>query len=145
MPNYSAAAVRHYQDAEFLENHQRYPTADHLSGFAAECILKAILVGFFGGRMSSQGKPWTQAKGQKRVEYGHLPDLWAQIALLVSGRSAARFIALMSTTNPFLNWRVSDRYDDGIAINALRVQGHLTAARTLLALHQKAVIDGIMR
>jgi hypothetical protein len=43
MPDYAAAAKRHFDDAKHLQAEERLVNADHLYGFSVECALKAIL------------------------------------------------------------------------------------------------------
>ncbi|MDR3553905.1 MAG: hypothetical protein P4L55_04045 [Syntrophobacteraceae bacterium] len=39
------AAYRHFNDAKRLFDNDRMANADHLTGIAAECALKAVMVG----------------------------------------------------------------------------------------------------
>jgi hypothetical protein len=52
--DYKNAACRHYEDAEILFKQLRWANADQLYGLAAECGLKAVMVGL-GARTKSSG------------------------------------------------------------------------------------------
>ena len=41
--DYTAAAKRHWLDADLLKDDERLENADHHYGFAAECALKSTL------------------------------------------------------------------------------------------------------
>jgi hypothetical protein len=70
--------------------------------------------------------------------------LWPQMAIFAQGRVAARFAALIAITNPFANWSIDDRYEDGTTIDAARAADHLVAARKVVGLLQQARIDGFL-
>jgi hypothetical protein len=131
------AARRHFDDASHLYVHQRLPSADHLAGFAAECALKVILLQFLGAYLNTRGK-LASLVNQQEVLHGHLPALWNQLPLVASGRSGARFAALIAQSNPFMHWRAEDRYLDGSHITGTQVDGHLKAAKDVLLLQQQA-------
>lgn len=52
-PRFQGGCARHYRDAQYLLTGRRWPNADHLAGVAPECRLKAILLGYLDGSMSS--------------------------------------------------------------------------------------------
>jgi len=136
---FGAAARRHYDDAVHLCEHSRHASADHLSGFAAECALKDLLVGFLGARVPERGGP---PQDQAGTSYGHLPQLWSQVQVTAGGRVGAQFLSLLAGDNPFGDWDVSDRYADGSAITAQRAWQHIRAANRLLTVQQKARLRG---
>ncbi|MBM7812843.1 hypothetical protein [Saccharothrix algeriensis] len=138
---FGAAAKRHHADAEVLARVGRHGNADHLAGVAAECGLKAILVGFLGGAVNAKGFPGHPAATKP---LGHLPELWGQIALAADGRSGAQFSALILTANPFSEWEVSERYSDGAHITSNRAADHIAEAARVIAVHEQAVIDGVL-
>lgn len=143
MADFHLAALRHYDDARFLNTDRRLPSADHLAGLAAECALKQILLSFMGGRLNPQGKPLATIKGQA-FKLGHLPPLWGQMQSSAAGRTAGHFAALITTPNPFARWNVADRYADGKAITASQVTDHLAAAGKILRLLQLAQVTGVL-
>jgi hypothetical protein len=118
-------------------------SADHLAGFAAECALKAILIGFFGIGLSAQGIP-VEKSGARQIEYRHLPKLWGELAAVASGRAGAKFLAFVSGQNPFRAWDISDRYRDGSSITAQRAWSHVSAAGQILRLYQEAKLSGVV-
>lgn len=140
---FASAAVRHHDDATHLCHHARYASADHLSGFAGECFLKAILFTFLGAQMDSSGKPYSQTPAGA-VKHRHLPSLWGQLSLVATGRSGAEFAALLAGANPFIAWDVADRYCDGTAITPDRAWSHLAAASMIRRIFQQAQIRGAL-
>jgi hypothetical protein len=141
--DFSAAARRHYDDAEHLLSNNRLPSADHLAGLAAECALKAILLRFLGASLGPSGKPISTINS-KNVPHGHLPTLWANLPLVATGRSGAQFAALINRANPFGAWDVADRYRNGATITHSRVQGHISEAKKILVAYQTAEIAGAL-
>jgi len=129
-------------DGDRLFSAQRYPSADHLAGFAAECALKVILLQFLGATLEN-GKPVSDIGGRK-LSHSHLPRLWDNLSLVVSGRGGANFVALISKPNPFAHWKVEDRYSDGNHIGPMRVRAHLDAAKEIVAMQQLAQIAGVL-
>ncbi|NMO53020.1 hypothetical protein HH310_17710 [Actinoplanes sp. TBRC 11911] len=149
--HYAHAAVRHYNDAVYLQDGDRVPNADHLFGFAVECALKSMLLRFTPATMNPKrpGKPpatrpWVAdpATGKVDREFGHLPGIATDVALLTHGRSAARLSAAIRNLDAFDTWSVDDRYLDGTAIVEEHVMRRRTVAEEILALHQQAVITG---
>jgi hypothetical protein len=142
--DFSTAATRHCRDAAFLEGWGRLPNADHLAGFATECALKEILIRFLGAR-STNGRPFSVVAGTTR-QHGHLPQLWYEVANIVSGRAASTaFANLLSLQNPFATWSVNDRYEDGADVTAQAVATRLAAARQILGHLQNAITLGVLR
>lgn len=131
--NFRVAAQRTYRDAAYLEQHQRIANADHLYGLAAECALKAILVGL---RVIPPGGPPVGDRWRK-----HIDKLWDQYSLYVSANGSVSY-SLPITANPFDAWRVDHRYEDDL----LFTQGRLTAtaqgAREANRLLEQAILDG---
>ncbi len=143
--DFRAAARRHHDDADFLLTDSRWANADHLAGLAAECALKAI-VQFtpFSATPSAKGIPvWGQPSKELKL---HIDGLWHELAQNISGYAAPTFIGLLASPGPepFANWRVEDRYGDGLAITQREATAHLNATRQVLAVLQQAVIDGFV-
>jgi len=115
--NYVAAAQRHLADADFLHSYQRLASADHLAGLAAECALKAILVGYLGGTVNPGGAP---THPDTAVRYGHLPKLWTQLSALIEGQASAQFAESLLGSNPFQFWQIDERYCAGDHIDTTR-------------------------
>ncbi|MER7014064.1 hypothetical protein ABT324_21805 [Saccharopolyspora sp. NPDC000359] len=144
-----AAAFRHYQDAQLLRGQERLPNADHLAGIAAECGLKAVLTSYLGGYIDEGNRPNHRAhpRGSKKKdkhEYGHLPTLWDEIAVVSSGRSGSTFHQAMPQENPFHQWDVAERYAEGSHIDVTRADQHLAAARKVLPFYEEAKITGVL-
>lgn len=138
MQIFEQAAKRHFRDAELLEAGGRYANADHLAGYAAECGLKSILIGFLGSQ-ATNGRPRTPKSGGGYIEHGHLPGLWGEVATVTSGQAAGRgFASLIVQPNPFTDWSIHDRYKDGAAVSAGRALAHIAAARSRRAISRRS-------
>jgi hypothetical protein len=138
-PPFDVAGRRHLDDGRHLVDDGRHVNGDHLIGLAAECLLKAVLVGYLGATVANNKPPATNGK-----EHKHLPTLWTSVGAVVSGRSGSQFSALLGGANPFSAWSIHDRYADGSDITVQHARDHLTAADTIAALHQQAVLNGVL-
>jgi hypothetical protein len=142
-PDFQAAAHRHHGDAAFLLANSRWANADHLAGLAAECALKAIMQLMpFGATPNAQGiLVW--GPSSKKLKQ-HVDKLWSELALNLSGYTAPTFIGLLTGPGPgpFANWRVEDRYSDGLTVTQQEANDHLGATRQVLIVLQQAMIDG---
>jgi len=141
-PDYAAAARRHHEDARHLFGVYRLATADHLAGFATECLLKQVQVSYLRFTARPGGPP--RAPGNGRALTGHLPSLWAEMSNLVRGRSGSKLAPLLSSTAPFQHWQVDDRYSDGLRVTQAVVAGHLSATKTLADAIEQDVISGAL-
>ena len=142
-PDFPAAARRHHQDARLLLDDRRWPNADHLAGVAAECGLKAILLGYFGATLGNNSRPvW----GQPAKPLGHVNHLWNELPLIISGRSAPVFAALIAgpPPQPFASWDIADRYSDGNTITEQCAREHLDMAKKIMGLLEQAVLNGVV-
>ncbi|MGK3990208.1 hypothetical protein WME99_44605 [Sorangium sp. So ce136] len=121
---YAAAAVRHWSDAEFCKDAQRLPNADQLYGFAAECALKVALLKV----------PGCVGSGELQKRYReHVDALWELIPLQSVERFAAQLVPLLrSTTKPFADWSIDQRYASGEAITIDILNKHREAARRVI-------------
>ncbi|MFI6027887.1 hypothetical protein [Amycolatopsis magusensis] len=138
---FGKAARRHFDDAQLLHGAGRFANADHLAGVAAECALKAVLMEFLGGTLNQKGRPSHSARPSGGA-YSHLPGLWSDIAAAAHGRTSAVFSSLISGQNPFDAWNIAERYSDGEHIDPRRAGGHIDSASRILAIYQRAEIDG---
>jgi hypothetical protein len=116
---FDKAAIRHWLDAQQLEQTGRRANADHLYGFAAECAVKVAIIAATGSALSDHHRR-------------HIEVLWDRAALQGVQKRYPTLAALLKLANPFADWSVDQRYDDGAAITAERVARHRTAARRLL-------------
>ncbi|HEY9390048.1 MAG TPA: hypothetical protein VIR27_09820 [Mycobacteriales bacterium] len=144
MQDFDTAARRHYEDASLLHDRQRFPNADHLAGFAAECALKSILIGFLDAKPTPT-KPVSHQNG-KLIHHGHLPKLWTEVVTALDGRDAGTaFVDLLRAGNPYDSWSVDDRYDDGAAITHDKVTRRIATARQILGCLENAKLSGVLR
>jgi hypothetical protein len=139
-PDYKAAASRHCKDAQHLVGWGRWANADHLAGIAAECALKAILLGYLGATLTPSNFPvHPQASGS----LSHVNRLWNQLPQMVSGRTVGPgFTSLIAGTNPFATWAVDDRYSDGNAITEGAARTHVHKAQAILGILEQAMLTG---
>jgi hypothetical protein len=134
------AAHRHLMDARLLDRkHGRYANADHLYGIAAECMLKAIMVGL-GATLSTKGNL------QERAHRQHIDTLWGEYCAFAAGRGGISYLPFPSHHCLFAGWRIDQRYAPERHFTA----GHLQAKRRQeetaecgRAL-QRAILDGIL-
>lgn len=149
--HYACAALRHYDDAVYLLDDGRVPNADYHLGFTVECALKSLLLRYVGASMdpTRQGglpakKPWVQGSDGKVQYFSHLPDLWSDVALLLTGRSGGRLSAVLRASAPFDTWSVDHRYLDGADTVETDVHDRRSAAELVLRLHDQALTDGAL-
>jgi hypothetical protein len=128
--NFFQASRRSQRDAELLYQAGRLGGADHLYGLAAECALKAILVGL--GVITNPEDPRPYKK--------HIDELWPQFDAYMQGRSAQRY-ALPAGT-PFAGWRVEHRYYDDATFGAADVALHQGGADAASRLLDAALLQG---
>jgi hypothetical protein len=137
--DFQDAARRHHTDALLLDQRQRYGNADHLYGIAAECMLKAIMVGL-GAPVSNRGNPQDQAHRT------HINELWGEFCAFVGGAGGSSYLPFPSHHRPFADWNVSQRY----APQRLFTDGWLKSKRrreevaAIAASLQAAILDGII-
>ena len=92
---YSEAAVRHFQDSDFLAKDSRWDTAGHLIGFAAECAVKHRL---------------ETLRPRASAPRGHFPDLINIAKAHLSGRRDTSLHAILKIRTLMQGWDVNDRY-----------------------------------
>lgn len=136
--NYRDAAVRHYVDGDTLRNVLRHPNADQLYGLAAECALKAVMVGL-GMQITKKGAP------RDHAHKVHMPELWMAFQSFAEGRLASRYLEPLAHLNPFDDWRVDQRYWASSAIGAARASDHRAAAVMCRESMELAIVDGVCR
>lgn len=118
MENYTDAALRHWQDANILEEKRSLENADHLFGLAAECAIKSVLIKF----------PSFINDGKLNVYYKqHINILWGRVNHQSYHRAYPKLAAFLKGSHDFDDWDVEQRYFSN---------GHLTAER--LAIHKEA-------
>lgn len=103
--DFKNAYARHQQDADSLFDNKRYANADHLYGLAAECALKAVMVGLDPTLVDKNGD-FLNASDKK-----HIDKLWNHFRLFLQGRNAPSLLGQISgPSNPFSKWTVNSRY-----------------------------------
>lgn len=135
MPDYYDAAQRHWDDANHLLSTARLPNADQLFGVAAECALKAI--------MFKLGMPMKNDRPEDK-KHGHINVLWDEFISFANGKGQARYAAALGTGNPFINWNVGQRYENGSVISLQVATDHKTSAELAKRCLAQAVFDGVV-
>lgn len=128
-PHFDKAAARHFRDAVFLRDNGYLANADHLSGFSAECAIKAIIVNHLGGHVY-KGFPY--AGDSTKVDKHIGTWLWKSVASYATGQLEPEVVALFEGDGPFKDWAVGDRYADGSHLTAARVDAHIAGATAVL-------------
>lgn len=134
--NYRDAAIRHFVDGDTLRAAMRSANADHLYGLAAECALKAVMVGL-GMQVTNKGAP------RDHAHKVHMPELWMAFQSFAEGRLASRYLEPLSHRNPFDDWKVDQRYWASSAISAASAKNHRDAAASCRKSMELAVLDGV--
>jgi hypothetical protein len=118
MEDYTAAAKRHWQDAELLGREQRRENADHHYGFAAECALKLALqtLGYF--RDDEHRK--------------HINVLWNKMQATAFQKRFPGLAGLLSGSNCFDDWDVEQRYFGNDTVTSEAMRAHQKCAGRLL-------------
>ena len=99
--NFGHAAELHRRDAKKLAAHSCHQTAGHLIGFAAECLVKAVL--------TRAGEPTDRASGLRC----HFPALKAEIRKKGSNRIMIQLSHMLPDS--FLDgWTAELRYEPDI-------------------------------
>lgn len=132
--HFAEPARRCFQDAETLFRSGRLGTPDHLYGLAAECALKAILVGL---------KVICDLSPERRYKV-HIDKLWGEYLLAVSSRGRSARSLSLDSYNPFISWLSEHRYWDDGAFDADRVSKHREGARKAIALLECARLNGVV-
>ena len=129
---------RHLNDAETLFTNNRWANADHLYGLATECGLKRLMLALGMPFNEDEDKP-VRDKDRK-----HADVIWRRYETYRSGHPQGTGYALPSTSNPFLNWDVSQRYANQSHFDQARTEPHRNATRQVKALISKAQREGLL-
>lgn len=132
--NFAQAARRHFKDCRTLLEQQRSGNASHLAGMSAECALKAVLQGLGILTLDSTGKP--ENPHHKR----HVNVLWNEFQTSLTGPKAQLY--LLDPTNPFVQWKVDQRYEEDTAVDLKAAKSHREGAQKAMALLELAMIAG---
>lgn len=117
--DFSASAKRHYQDAGLLEDNSRLANAGQLYGFCAECGIKALLLSL-GYPTAADGSPIDRREHRMqnssipyvREHINKLTEIKNELDTYASGRSGAKYLALIPNIHFFSDWSVDHRYYD---------------------------------
>jgi len=134
--DFQVAALRHFRDGRLLENNKRWPNADQLFGFSAECSLKAVMIGL-GAPVTKKGKP------RDPHHLVHIDRLWDEFLSFIGNRGGAKYA--IAQKNPFSDWSVDQRYQKIKRVRHTVIEKHGEAAKATLAILQAAELDGIVR
>lgn len=108
MPDFLAAAHRHFDDGDFLHNELREPNAVQLWAYGAECTLKAIALKQGHTQISSKGKPTNNFAQHLNQTTPNVPDL-----LSLYNASQSGTFTLLGPQTAFAGWDINARYEDG--------------------------------
>jgi hypothetical protein len=134
--NFFDAHERHHDDATSLYDRQRWANADHLFGVAAECGLKALIVGMKGGALSNNEK--------RHINEATKPEnAWDIFETYLNGHILGTKYTLPSA-NPFLDWDISDRYAHQSNFDSTVVEPHREGANVVQDLVITAQVEGIL-
>ena len=130
------AHQRHWDDAGRLFDAGRWANADHLYGMAAECGLKQLMLRF--------GMAYDVTKDQPslREDRVHADGIWARFESYLSGIDATNYT--LPPSNPFDDWKVSDRYAHQSNFDEVRAKSHQDGAKSVCGLIKKAQQDGLL-
>ena len=123
MENYTDAALRHWNDAQLLEEENRVLNADHHYGFAAECAIKKVLV-----KLPAFSNTGVLEKTYKE----HINILWGKVNYQSLQKSYPTLSAFLKSTNPFSDWHVNQRYAVDGEIAKVTMELHKKSASRLL-------------
>ncbi|WP_373500086.1 hypothetical protein [Desulfococcus sp.] len=137
--DYRDAADRHFDDANHLLTVKRPANADHIFGLAAECALKAVMLGL-GMQMH------TKKRDKPEDPYAvHINQLWGQFHTFAQGRNGAKYAAVIDPiSNPFHDWDVNRRYCHRSDITNIMLQNHKNGAEKTKLVLSQAILDGVV-
>ncbi len=138
--NYEEAARRHHRDAAYLlsAGGARRGNADQTYGLAAECALKAVMIGL-GAPASSAGQVLER---RHRV---HIDRLWTEFIAFAGTRGGAAYAGQLPAGRPFADWSVGQRYAGRHALPThSRVETHKSAADSTMRILDQAFLDGVV-
>jgi hypothetical protein len=144
--DFPLSAKRHWHDAVLLESNARIENAGQLYGFAAECGIKAILVGL-NYPTDADGSPVRKppvGTPQVRKHVHQLVAVIGDIQNYVQGRNGAKYIALIPNIGSFSNWDIEHRYWTDTAIpNSL--PAWKVATKEVMGMLDAATLDGVLQ
>jgi hypothetical protein len=138
--DFKNAAMRHAKDADLLFDKKRYANADHFYGLAAECALKAVMVGLDPSIINTKGDLKDQSDRK------HIDKLWNHFRIFIQNRNTSIYLSCLSThNNPFSSWQIDDRYKNEKLFIKNNVLPHKTVVNSQITnLLATARMDGIL-
>ena len=131
------AHQRHWSDAEWLFNDQRWANADQLYALAAECGLKRLML--------AVGMPFDTGKDRPddALDRKHAEGIWARYESYRCGHPLGTAYVLPAP-NPFSDWHISQRYAHHSDFDPVRVKAHRAGAAQVSHLIKQAARDGLL-
>ena len=144
--DFPLSAKRHWLDAVLLESNARTENAGQLYGFAAECGIKAILVGLKYPTDADGSPVWNPPVGTPQVRK-HVHKLTGSIGDIqnyVQGRNGAKYTAMIPSIGSFSDWDIEHRYWTDAAIpNSL--PAWKVATKEVMSMLDAATLDGVLQ
>lgn len=134
--DFAASHRRHWRDAERLYVNGRWGNADQLYGFSAECGMKAVMAGL-GMPLSQSGMP------PKRYQE-HIQRLWPLYCSFVNGRPEARYLGMLPSVSPFVDWSHHNRYAGDAHFTDGTTKPHRSGAHSVVRMVRAAQQDGVL-
>lgn len=135
--DYFDAHLQHWEDGELLFNSCRWPNADQLYGFSAECGLKALMKALGGMPVNTQGRPTNPS------HMVHVEQFWSVFATFTKGRVGAQYVPRIPKGTPFADWSHHNRYTHRRHIQRSYVELHRRAAKGIGIVLARAKLQGI--
>ena len=132
--DFEDAHRRHWADAELLFDRGRWPNADQLYGYSAECGLKAVMRSL-GMEVKRYGVPASEEHRK------HVQDIWPVFQSFVADRSGQRFLRWLPAGKPFADWSHHDRYAPGRHFDRAGTAQHRAAAQEIRGMVQSLAED----
>jgi len=127
------AFQRHWDDAEYLYSDSRWPNANQLYAYSAECGLKYMMQQF-GMLVNSEGIP------QKGADKVHADKIWSRYETYRMGRATLGYE--LPQPNPFDNWEIGNRYAHKSNFNQAMVDKHKQGTEIVKILIHRAILEG---
>lgn len=146
MMDFTASTIRHFKDAQLLENNQRLANAGQLYGFCAECGIKALLISL-GYPTDTEGSPVKKPSNGEpciRVHINQLAAIKTPMDIYASGRNGAKYLALIPNIHFFRDWSIEHRYYDEQQIPS-SLSAWRQAAIEVRQMMEEAGIDGVLK
>ena len=127
------AFQRHWDDAEYLYADSRWPNADQLYAYSAECGLKCLMLQF-GMPVKHEGVP------QEKEDRVHADEIWSRYETYRMGRAALGYE--LPQPNPFDDWEIGNRYAHKSNFNQVMVDKHKQGTEIVRTLIHTAILEG---